>query len=121
MTSEVAMQRLNIIPVALVAALGLLGACAVPVSERSATAFENARLIVGDGSVIENGTLVVEGERIAQAGRRGDVRVPAGARRVDLAGKTIMPTIIDTHVGPAKGDRDFAPRTFGAQLSREPR
>jgi imidazolonepropionase-like amidohydrolase len=61
------------------------------------TAFEGARLIVGDGRVIENATLVVEGARIAQVGSKADVRVPNGARRVDLAGKTVMPMIVDTH------------------------
>jgi imidazolonepropionase-like amidohydrolase len=54
-------------------------------------------LIVGDGRVIENATLVVEGARIAQVGPAADVRVPAGATRVSLAGKTVMPMIIDTH------------------------
>jgi imidazolonepropionase-like amidohydrolase len=62
------------------------------------TAFEGARLIVGDGRPsIENGTLVVEGAKITQAGPAADVRVPDGARRVNLAGKTIMPTLVDTH------------------------
>jgi imidazolonepropionase-like amidohydrolase len=62
------------------------------------TAFEGARVIVGDGRPsIENGTLVVEGTKITQAGPAVDVRVPEGARRVNLAGKTIMPTLIDTH------------------------
>jgi imidazolonepropionase-like amidohydrolase len=70
----------------------------MPVSERSVTAYEGARLIVGDGRVIENATLVVEGAKIAQAGGAADVRVPAGATRVSLAGKTVMPMIIDTHV-----------------------
>jgi imidazolonepropionase-like amidohydrolase len=63
------------------------------------TVFEGARLIVGDGGApIENGTLVTEGTRIAQVGRAGDVRAPAGATRVNLAGKTVMPLMIDTHV-----------------------
>jgi imidazolonepropionase-like amidohydrolase len=61
------------------------------------TAFEGARLIVGDGRAIENATLVVDGARIVQAGAAADVRVPAGAKRVNLAGKTVMPTMIDTH------------------------
>jgi len=76
---------------------GLFLGFAIPVSAQSVTAFEGARLIVGDGRVIENATLVVDGERISQVGRAGDVRVPEGARRVDLAGKTVMPTIVDTH------------------------
>ena len=48
--------------------------------------------------VIENGTIVVDGARIAQAGSAKDVKVPAGAKRVSLTGKTVMPMIIDTHV-----------------------
>ena len=61
-----------------------------------ATAYEGARVIVGDGRVIENATLVVQGEKLTDVGR--EVRVPAGATRVNLAGKTVMPMLIDTHV-----------------------
>jgi imidazolonepropionase-like amidohydrolase len=71
---------------------------ATTVSAQSVTAYEGARLITGDGRVVENGVLVVDGARIAAAGAAGNVRAPAGARRVDVAGKTLMPTIIDTHV-----------------------
>jgi imidazolonepropionase-like amidohydrolase len=61
--------------------------------------FEGARVIIGDGRApIENATIVVDGARIAQVGRAADVKVPAGAARVSLAGKTVMPAIIDTHV-----------------------
>jgi imidazolonepropionase-like amidohydrolase len=62
------------------------------------TVFEGARLIVGDGSVVENASIVVNGARIEQAGRASDVTAPAGAARVNLAGKTVMPAIVDTHV-----------------------
>jgi imidazolonepropionase-like amidohydrolase len=95
---EVSMHRVNLAAVAAVITLGFLGGCAMPVSERSVTAYEGARLIVGDGRVIENATLVVEGTKIAQVGGAADVRVPAGATRVSLAGKSVMPMIIDTHV-----------------------
>jgi imidazolonepropionase-like amidohydrolase len=60
------------------------------------TAFESVRLIVGNGSVIENATLVIDGNKVVQAG--AGVSVPAGAKRVNLSGKTVMPAIIDTHV-----------------------
>jgi imidazolonepropionase-like amidohydrolase len=69
------------------------------------TAYEGARLIVGDGRVIENATIVVDGARIAQAGSAKDVKVPANAKRVSLAGKTVMPMMIDTHVH-LSGKRD---------------
>lgn len=69
-----------------------------PSRASSATVFEGARLIVGDGRApLENSALVVENGRFTQVGRKGQVTVPAGAARVDLAGKTVMPTIVDTH------------------------
>jgi len=64
----------------------------------SVTVFEGARVIVGDGRPpIDNASFVVDGARIVQVGTAANVRVPAGAARVNLAGKTVMPAIIDTH------------------------
>src|SRR5258706_16117543 len=83
--------------IAAFAAVVLLAGSAIPAFAQ-ATAYEGARLIVGDGRVVENATLVVDGAKLAQAGAAADVRLPSGARRVDLSGKTVMPTIIDTHV-----------------------
>ena len=80
------------------AAISVFAGCATTPSGQPATAYEGARLIVGDGRVIENGTLIVEGAKIAQAGAAAAVQVPAGATRVNLAGKTVMPMIVDTHV-----------------------
>ncbi|WP_068025747.1 amidohydrolase family protein [Rhodoplanes sp. Z2-YC6860] len=60
------------------------------------TAFEGARLIVGDGRVIENATLLMDGTKIVQAG--AGVTVPADAKRVNVSGKTVMPALIDSHV-----------------------
>jgi len=92
------MGRINVAAIAAIVTVGFLAGCATPASERSVMAFEDARLIVGDGRVIEKATLVVDGTKIVQAGAAADVRVPAGATRVSLAGKTVMPMIIDTHV-----------------------
>jgi len=62
------------------------------------TVFEGARVIVGDGRApIENATFIVSGNRFTQVGRGAEARIPAGAARVNLAGKTVMPTLIDTH------------------------
>lgn len=62
------------------------------------TVFEGARLIVGDGAApIENSAFIVANNRFTQVGRRGQVNVPAGAARVDLTGKTVMPAIVDAH------------------------
>ena len=82
----------------LLVALGSATPMAQTPAAPAATVFEGARVIVGDGSApIENAAFVVSGERIVQVGRRGEVKVPNGANRVDLSGKTVMPAIIDTH------------------------
>ena len=81
--------------VSVIAAAAVVFAYAAPAHAQT-TAYEGARLIIGDGTVVENGTIVVDGARIVAAG--AGVNVPAGAQRVNLAGKTVMPMIIDTHV-----------------------
>ena len=71
------------------------------------TAFEGARLIVGDESApIENATFLVRDGQIAQVGRTGEVEVPEGATVVDLTGQTVMPAIIDTHTHLRTDARD---------------
>jgi imidazolonepropionase-like amidohydrolase len=60
--------------------------------------FEGARLIVGDGSApIENSAFLVEGDAFTWVGRQGQRQPPPGAARVDLSGKTVMPSLIDGH------------------------
>ena len=82
-------------------ALALLSAaCAAPEAPpptSTATAFEGARVIVGDGQVIENATLVVDGGQFVAVGATGAVDVPAGAAQVDLIGMTVMPAMLDAH------------------------
>ena len=73
----------------------LLAAGCATTPPEPATVYEGARVIVGDGRVIENATIIVRGDKVAQVGK---VAVPEGATRVNLAGKTVMPMIVDTHV-----------------------
>src|SRR3989442_3942659 len=64
----------------------------------SATVFEGARLITGDGSApVANSAFVVENGRFTAVGQKGQVKAPAGAMHVDLTGKTVMPAIVDAH------------------------
>jgi imidazolonepropionase-like amidohydrolase len=65
---------------------------------QTATLFEGGRLIVGDGATtIDNAAFLVQGNRITQIGRSGEIETPSGAARVDLSGKTVMPAIVDLH------------------------
>jgi imidazolonepropionase-like amidohydrolase len=77
-----------------------IGPLAVIFQAQQATIYEGARIISGDGSApIENGMLLVRGGRVAAVG--SSVKPPAGVLRVNVAGKTIMPALINvhTHIG----------------------
>ena len=87
----------------LLAALFLVAAYSPVAAQQptGVTLFEGARIILGDGSApIEDGALVIENNRIVAVGRKDQVAAPAGATRVDLAGKTVMPAIVDAHGHP---------------------
>lgn len=68
----------------------------------AATVYEGARLLdvsSSNGTVaVDNSVVVVADGKFTRVGRKGQVRVPAGASRVDLTGKTIMPALVDAHV-----------------------
>ncbi|HEY7297936.1 MAG TPA: amidohydrolase family protein [Xanthobacteraceae bacterium] len=94
------MQRMNVgtLSAVLAVILGLTVSARAQAPGGGVTVFEGARLITGnEAAPIENGTLVIQGDRILQAGKAADVSVPAGATRVNVSGKTIMPTVLDTH------------------------
>jgi imidazolonepropionase-like amidohydrolase len=88
--------------------VGVLAACSeqpsstpvvvTPAEGEGITVFTGARLIVGDGNVIDNATFTVgRDNRFGVVGATAAVTVPAGATTVDLAGLTVMPAIVDTH------------------------
>lgn len=61
------------------------------------TAFVNGRVLDGAGGVIERGTVVIENGRIVRAGPSASTTVPEGATIVDIAGKTLMPGLVNAH------------------------
>jgi len=76
-------------------------------------ALRNARIItMGAAGVIERGDLVIERNRIVAVGRAGSVAIPRGARSLDLAGKTIIPGLIDMHNHIRHEDTDVFPERF---------
>ena len=64
----------------------------------------NARIIVGNGEVIEQGSIVIRGGRIA-AVEAGAVDA-RGALTIDARGMTAMPGFIDAHRHVIRGDAD---------------
>jgi len=53
---------------------------------------------VESGASIPDGVILIEGERITDIGPAASVRIPSGARRIDAAGKWLLPGMIDMHV-----------------------
>ena len=65
---------------------------------KGVTAFTNARIITMDGDkIIENGTIVINENKIEAIGKTEEVSVPTNAKVYDVSGKTIMPGIVDAH------------------------
>jgi uncharacterized protein (TIGR02145 family) len=112
---------------AFLTALTALAGCAQAGYAQSGTiAYEGALFIIGDGNpAIEDGVLVVRNGRILVVGRSGVVRIPDGARRVDLTGKTVMPALIDAHVHigyegyTSWGAKNYTPANVLDHLQRE--
>lgn len=67
---------------------------------------QSPSLLVLDGAVLIDGTgappvsgarVVIRGDRIVDVGPAASVPVPDGAERIDLAGRTLLPGLIDSH------------------------
>jgi imidazolonepropionase-like amidohydrolase/Tol biopolymer transport system component len=91
-------------------------------------AFTNARIITMKGDeVIEKGTIVIDHNKIIAVGK--DVVAPADAKLIDVAGKTIMPGIVDVHahlhtspdgVSPQQDWSYYANLAYGVTTSHDP-
>jgi imidazolonepropionase-like amidohydrolase len=77
---------------------------AVAVAQERPHAFRGAQIIPIVGAPIDDGTLVVQNGRIVAVGPSTSVRIPDGAEVHDVAGKVIMPGLVDTHSHIGGGD-----------------
>jgi imidazolonepropionase-like amidohydrolase len=59
--------------------------------------FNNVRIIIGDGTVIERGSVLIRGDTIMAVGPISGRDVPDNAVSHDLSGKTIIPALVNTH------------------------
>ena len=86
-----------------------------PSAAPAATVIVNARIIDGSGNAPFEGTVVIKGDRIAEAGR--SVKPPEGARIVDAQGGTVMPGLVDLVVELPRGaSNDQVARAVAAYL-----
>ena len=90
----------------------LLLATAAGAQTGAVKAFTGATLIDGtDRAPVANATILVRDGRIVAAGPASAVQIPAGAARVALDGKTVIPGIINAH-GHVNSPADL--RTYAA-------
>ncbi len=87
------------LPIVIACAAVALWSVSTPAQQpASTTAFTGARVIDGtDRAPIDNATILVRDGRIVRVGSAAGVTIPAGAQRVPLAGKTVIPGLVNAH------------------------
>ena len=93
------MRIANRAVVTLCALLGAHSTLMAQAAPKVTMAVVGGRIIDGyGGPVLENGVILIAGDRIVSIGRVGELPVPAGATVIDANGHTVMPGLIDMHV-----------------------
>ncbi|MGI9013207.1 MAG: amidohydrolase family protein [Phycisphaerales bacterium] len=77
----------------LVLTLAASHSASAQLGRQSPAAIEHARVVTGDGEVIDDCTIIIQGGRIVAFG--AGLEAPAGARKIDATGQTITPGLID--------------------------
>ncbi|KGJ93804.1 amidohydrolase family protein [Colwellia psychrerythraea] len=74
-------------------------------------AFVGGKVITMESEqVIENGVVLVEGNKIKAVGVNGQVKIPSDAVIIDITGKTVMPGLIDAHAHGSQGSSEIIPQ-----------
>ena len=70
-----------------------------------------------DGGIIDQGVIVIDGDRIRAVGPVGAITIPVGAVTVDAAGKTIVPGFVDAHAHGPHGDDELIPQQNWSEIA----
>lgn len=73
---------------------------------------------MGAEGVIENGTIVVDGNRIVAVGPSHKISVPAAARVIDITGQVVLPGFVDAHAHGAQGTQGITPQQNWVDYAR---
>ena len=76
----------------------LLASAAVPAAAETVAVTADHMVDVAAGKTVDRPVVLITDGRITAVGVQGSVAIPADARRIDLAGQTILPGLIDMHV-----------------------
>lgn len=101
---------------------GLSLSMTVPADKPTGTvALTGARIVTmadAKGGIIDDGVILITGDRIVAIGPRASVSIPAAAKTVDLTGKTIIPGLVDAHAhGPQSEDSLIPQQNWSAMAN----
>ncbi|MGE0454355.1 MAG: amidohydrolase family protein [Vicinamibacteria bacterium] len=89
----------RMLPLALAAAIGAPDLAAQPATTRPTLALVGGQVIDGyEGPPIQDGVVLIAGDRIVAVGPRAQLQVPAGTPTIDTAGMSVLPGLMDMHV-----------------------
>ncbi|MFQ5767298.1 MAG: amidohydrolase family protein [Acidobacteriota bacterium] len=85
-------------------------------------ALSNARIVTmrdanREQEIIENGVVLIHGNRIEAVGKAGEVEIPSEARVMDMGGRTIIPGLVDVHAHGALGRSEIIPGQNWMQMA----
>ena len=94
------------------------------------TALVGGRLVTMNGDeIIDDGTIVIQGNRITAIGPSGDIEIPVGATVLQIPGQIVLPGFVDTHahggqgagsITPQRNWVDYARLAFGVTTIHDP-
>ena len=97
---------------------------------RGMLALVGGKIVTMSGDeVIEDGVVLIRGNRIQAVGKRGEVAIPEKARQIDVSGQVILPGFVDTHahgaqardgITPQQNWVDYARLAFGVTTIHDP-
>lgn len=65
---------------------------------------------MGPKGILDEGTILIEGNRIRAMGESGKIRVPSEARVINIKGQTVIPGFVDTHAHGAQATLGITPQ-----------
>src|SRR5258708_10114067 len=90
------MKRQSVIGFALLT-LGLGGSCLAAEGQRTVVVHASQLFDGKSDRLASKQVIVIQGERIADVGAEGSVKIPAGAEEIDLGTATVLPGLVDSH------------------------
>lgn len=73
---------------------------------------------MSDHGVIEDATILIEGNRIKAVGPRSEIEIPEGVETMDVAGQVILPGFVDTHAHGSQASQGITPQQNWVDLAR---